>query len=136
MRLEGTLTDSRSHGTFRPSLRKLVQSNSEEFIQETIAAAFSSEDSTAGKLNTLVKLKGIGPATASLLLSTLDPKGTPFFSDELFRWACYEDKSGFRWDRKIKYSAKEYAELLEKVTGLRERLDGVSAVDVEKVAYE
>lgn len=128
------LTSERSHGTFRPSLKKLVQSNSEEFIRETTASAFSSQDTVDARLNTLIKLKGIGPATASLLLSTLDPEGIPFFSDELFLWAFWEDKTGSRWDRKIKYTAKEYRELVAKVGELRNRLD-VSALDAEKVAY-
>lgn len=82
----------------------------------------------------LVTLKGIGPATASLLLSTLNPQEIPFFSDELFLWALWGNKTGNRWDRKIKYSAKEYRELLAKVNQLRERL-GASALDAEKVAY-
>jgi len=79
-------------------------------------------------------LKGIGPATAALLLSTSDLEKMPFFSDELFRWALWENKSGAGWDRKIKYSIKEYSELKEKVDGLRERV-GKGAVEAEKVAY-
>ena len=82
---------------------------------ETTTAGLS--DSVLGSaLTTLTKLKGIGPATASLLLSTSDPENVPFFSDELFRWAFWEDKPGCRWDRKISYSAKEYRELVAKVT--------------------
>jgi hypothetical protein len=59
------------------------------------------------------------------LLSTSDPENIPFFSDELFRWAFWENKIGSGWDRKIKYSVKEYRELKAKVdeTGLaREHL--------------
>jgi len=129
-----SLTPNRSHGTFRPSLKKLVQSNSAEFIKETTASAFTSKEAVHSRLNILIKLKGIGPATASLLLSTLDPEQIPFFSDELFLWAFWEDKAGSRWDRKIKYSAKEYRDLVAKVDALRERVK-VSALEVEKVAY-
>jgi hypothetical protein len=82
-----------------------------------------------------VGLKGIGPATASLLLSVAAPRVVAFFSDELFRW-CMWDESGRPggWGRKIKYNVKEYEMLLEKVDVLIERL-GVRAVDVERVAW-
>jgi len=81
-----------------------------------------------------VKLKGIGPATAALLLSTSNPKELPFFSDELFRWAFWADGSGSRWDRKIKYSLKEYRDLVARVDKLRARI-GRGALEAEKVAY-
>lgn len=78
-----------SHGKFRPSLKGLVQQNSEGFVKETTTAGFSA-DSWSDSLDILTKLKGIGPATAALLLSTSDPETLPFFSDELFRWAFWE----------------------------------------------
>jgi hypothetical protein len=86
-------------------------------------------------LKKLITLKGIGPATASLLLSVAAPDVVPFFSDELFKW-CVWDEQGAPggWKRKIKYNLKEYEMLLEKVDGLIERL-GVRAVDVERVAW-
>lgn len=114
-------------------MKGLVQQNSEEFVKETTTTGFSA-DSWDDSLNILTKLKGIGPATAALLLSTSDPEKLPFFSDELFRWAFWENKSGARWDRKIKYSVKEYRELKEKVDEIRERI-GKGALEAEKVAY-
>lgn len=110
-----------------------MQQNSEEFVKETTTAGFSA-DSWNDALSTLTKLKGIGPATAALLLSTSDPETLPFFSDELFRWAFWENNTGAGWDRKIKYSVKEYRELKEKVDGLRNRT-GKGAIEAEKVAY-
>lgn len=91
-------------------------------------------------LNSLTQLKGVGPATASLLLSVRYPDTAPFFSDELFRWCFYQDGKGKGWDREIKYNLKEYLELFEKVQQLRARFEGdfkrfVSAVEIEKVAY-
>lgn len=56
----------------------------------------------------------------------------PFFSDELFRWCTWDEGDG--WNTKIKYNVKEYEELCEKVSVLRERL-GVRCVDAEKVAW-
>jgi hypothetical protein len=127
------LTCYSSHGTFRPSLKSLVQQNSEEFVKETTIAGFSAE-SWNDSLNILTKLKGIGPATAALLLSTSNPKALPFFSDEIFRWAFWQNKTGDRWDRKIKYSLKEYRELKAKIDELRDRI-GRGAIEIEKVAY-
>lgn len=102
-------------------------------MRETTTEGFSADTWNDG-LTILSKLRGIGPATAALLLSTSDPKSLPFFSDELFRWAFWEDKTGARWDRKIKYSVKEYRELKAKVDELRDRI-GREAIQVEKVAY-
>jgi hypothetical protein len=123
------------HGTFRPKLLALVQSNSANDIQDTTKAAFKLLPDTISALKVLVALKGIGPATASLLLSVAAPETVPFFSDELFRW-CMWDESGSPggWQRKIKYNAKEYEMLLEKVDALVKRL-GVRAVDAEQVAW-
>lgn len=86
-------------------------------------------------LKELTKLQGIGPATASLLLSVMCPATIPFFSDELYRW-CGWDQSGSPagWDRKIKYNAKEYQMLLGHVEFRMKQL-GVKAVDMEKVAW-
>jgi hypothetical protein len=88
-------------------------------------------------LKKLTELKGIGPATASLLLSVGKPDEVPFFSDELFRWCVWDEEgSPGGWQRKIKYNVKEYEQLVEGVRALRERLGGkVIAVDVEKVAW-
>jgi hypothetical protein len=123
------------HGTFRPQLLSLVSSNPTSEITSTTTSAFSLTSSPISALKTLIKLKGIGPATASLLLSVAKPDEIPFFSDELFRW-CVWDESGTleRWKRKIKYNVKEYEKVLEGVEGLIERL-GVRAVDVERVAW-
>jgi hypothetical protein len=131
--LQHGLTARRSHGKFRPSLKSLVQQNSGEFVEQTTSEAFSAE-SWPESLNILVKLKGIGPATAALLLSTYEPEELPFFSDELFRWAFWKDAPGSRWDRKIKYSLKEYRDLVARVDELRDRL-GKGALEAEKVAY-
>ncbi|KAF2013805.1 hypothetical protein BU24DRAFT_247619 [Aaosphaeria arxii CBS 175.79] len=137
------------HGTFRPTLLAFVQSNPSALVTKTTATAFSelsSPESTSPlpALKTLVKaLKGIGPATASLVLSTYSPTTVPFFSDELFRWAMWEYGLGEDgWKRKIKYTAKEYEELATRVEAVRARLqeeagedEVVSVVDIEKVAW-
>lgn len=119
---------------------KLVRDNPARNVEAITTSAF--KDYAAGKdalkaLKTLTQLRGIGPATASLLLSVLDPDEVPFFSDEVFRWTHWdepESAKGGGWDRVIRYTVKEYKDIVERVGEVRERL-GVKAVDVEKVAY-
>ena len=136
--------EPRKHGTYRPNLAKLVASNSVKDICETTRDAFKIykvDKQDYGKaITTLSKLKGIGPATASLLLSCYDPVSTPFFSDELYRYLHWEEGRSKGWDRKINYSIKEYRSLFERLTELRERLENSSsqdalAIDIEKAAY-
>lgn len=128
---------SRSHGTYRPRLKSLVQQNPATDVKDATREAFNCYNSATpnAAIAKLTALKGIGPATASLLLSVYTSEA-PFFSDELYRWAFFEsgDTKGRGWDRPIKYNGKEYAALFNRVQELRERLQ-VSAVEAEKVAY-
>lgn len=143
-----TLVDWKlSHGKFRPTLRALVQQNSEEDVESTTSDAFASYVASQKKatdakfaLKTLTKLRGIGPATASLLLSVHDPETAPFFSDELYRWVMFEKGTAKGWDRSIKYDVKEYLDLYERVGSLKQRFredhgTPLAAVEIEKVAY-
>lgn len=110
----------------------LVSSNSPEAAKKTIkdAMAFYREKGDVDRtVDILTKLKGIGPATASLLLTVHDPTRVIFFSDEAFYWLCCEGKKS-----PIKYTAKEYRQLRLRADELAERL-GVSATDIEKVSY-
>jgi hypothetical protein len=123
-------------------LLQLVQSNTAEVIQSTTYEALNllthglpDAYSPLKALKTLTALKGIGPATASLLLAVAAPDTVPFFSDELFRWCTWDQSGGSGgWKRIIKYNVKEYETLCRRVGELKERLD-VRAVDVEKVAW-
>ncbi|KAM0743244.1 hypothetical protein ACQRIT_003421 [Beauveria bassiana] len=138
------------HGKFRPMLMGLASSNNAAVARRTIAAviktyrsssadASSSSSSSsssspsaaavAAALTSLSKLRGIGPATASLLLSVHDPTRVIFFSDEAFYWLCGDGKV-----TKLKYSNREYEMLRQNMESLVQRLR-VSATDVEKVAY-
>lgn len=144
MYLTFELIDPRSHGKFRPTLKSLVQQNTDQSVHDTTKDGFEafsdSSDSAKTSLNILTKLKGIGPATASLLLSVYSPKTAPFFSDELFKWAFFQNDNGKGWDRTIKYNVKEYLELFENVDELRRRFShefdrDIAAVEIEKVAY-
>lgn len=136
-----------SHGTFRPSLKALVQENDDQRVRAITRDGLSidlihhgNQKSAGDALDVLTQLRGVGPATASLLLSVGNPKMAPFFSDELYRWCFWQEGKGNGWDRTIKYTRKEYLALFVQVQRLRERLQlqsssEVTAVELEKVAY-
>ncbi|PNS14029.1 hypothetical protein CAC42_6542 [Sphaceloma murrayae] len=135
-----------SHGTFRPRLLSLATANTAvPTISRTAFALVPSPLPSPLSPSTLLPalkhlciLSGVGPATASLLLSSLCPDHVPFFSDELFRWAMWDGPAGKDgrkgWDRGIGYTNKEYGGLVERVGELRARL-GVGAVAAEMVGY-
>ena len=115
-----------------------------ESVRETSREAFeiyeSNKEDVRKALKVLTRLKGIGPATASLLLSCYDPQNVPFFSDELYRYVHWTSVKSHGWDRKITYTMKEYSSLCDKVQDVQIRLakekePQVSALDLEKVAY-
>ena len=145
-RLIPDVNANRKHGTYRPTLLKQVASNSIEDIRTITHDAFATYEGTReneGHVNAvtaLSKLKGVGPATASLLLSCYDPVMVPFFSDELYRYLNWEEDRSKGWDRKIGYTLREYKELWNRLHILRLRLEHeggqeVKAVDIEKMAY-
>lgn len=122
----------RKYGKFRPTLMKLVSSNEESFAEKTIKEAVDGYQKTSdapAAVDALAKLKGIGPATASLLLAVHDPDNVVFFSDEAFYWLCSGGRKG-----PIKYNQKEYRDLSGTSQTLAKRLN-VKAIDVERVAY-
>lgn len=111
---------------------KLVSSNEELFVRDTAKSAletYSKKADASAAIDVLTRLKGIGPATASLLLAVHDPQNIVFFADEAFYWLCNHGRRDH-----IKYNAKEYKELHENSRKLAKRLN-VKAIDVERVAY-
>ncbi|KAF2153030.1 hypothetical protein K461DRAFT_212473, partial [Myriangium duriaei CBS 260.36] len=139
-----TLVDWKlSHGTFRPRLRALVASNPS--ISSATREAFAllsppsapSSSSIDAALARLTKLSGVGPATASLLLSTFAPDSVPFMGDEVVRWLAWGAEGRGRegpWGRKLKYDVKEYRALVPQVREVAERL-GRGVREVECVAW-
>ncbi|KAG7695107.1 hypothetical protein KL932_001578 [Ogataea haglerorum] len=119
-----------SRGKFRPTLSKLIQSNDPDKVREYSEQAFKvmidycdSSNDDDNEFTTIVRksidlvcqLRGVGPATSTLILSLAGPalrnspdaslRDTPFFSDEVFD--ILNPEYG-----KIKYSTKEYFELV------------------------
>jgi len=112
---------------------KLVSSNDPSDAQDVVKQAVDMYDKTAdigAAVKVLTKLRGIGPATASLLLAVHDASRVIFLSDEAFWWLCCDGKQS-----PIKYDAKEYIALCSKFENLRDRLGVVKASAAEKVAY-
>jgi hypothetical protein len=77
------------------------------------------------------KLNGVGPATASLILSVYRPNDVPFFQDELYVWHFPDEKGG-----KLKYDLKEYKALFERCWEVNRKLGrGAGVVDLEKASF-
>lgn len=83
--------------------RKIL-SSSQSSTKTDISSA-PSPDQVRKALDKVCELKGVGPATGTLLLSIFDPVNVPFFEDELYAWLCPDAKD------KLKYNVKEYFEL-------------------------
>ncbi|KAK6520659.1 hypothetical protein TWF506_000908 [Arthrobotrys conoides] len=145
-------------GKFRPTILPFVTSNPVKELESTVNEALNmslpgkvtsdgtdddDDDALAqvtSMMKVLVKLKGIGPATATAILSSVFPEIIPMFSDEAFRWIMM-DKSDTPtgWNRKIAYNAKEYSEFFTRVRRLCRKFaseeDVVNAGSVEKVGW-
>ncbi|KAG5949944.1 hypothetical protein E4U53_005613 [Claviceps sorghi] len=136
------------HGKFRPTLMSLVASNDAQTTKAVIASAIKTyraktapcqsgdardaDVAAQTALDMLTTLRGVGPATASLLLSVHDPRRVIFFSDEAYWWLC----CGGHSDVSIRYTAKEYRALCDEAARLVRRLGGgTQMVHVEKAAY-
>ncbi|GIJ84068.1 hypothetical protein Asppvi_002901 [Aspergillus pseudoviridinutans] len=176
------------HGVYRPTLLGMVRSNQAALVCRTTASAFAAvpasdpaadlasadaeakAESQESELDSAfpkqslealtAPLRGVGPATASLILSVAT-EGAPFYSDDVFLWLCLgvfpfaaaaaaqdggETKGGAskrirpNGELNVKYNLQEYWQLWEAVRRLRARLaaqssDVVPCVDVEKVAF-
>jgi hypothetical protein len=119
----------------------MVRKNEPSTVQTQTALAFSRLSTSSGpskspstptivtSLDAVCKLTGIGPATGTLILNIFEPTHIPFFQDEMYAWFFPDTKSD-----KLKYTQKEYLQLLEAVRPVLKKL-GVKASDLEKVSY-
>ncbi|KAJ5761980.1 uncharacterized protein N7511_005362, partial [Penicillium nucicola] len=166
-----------SHGRARPMLMGMIKANQQSTITKATSEAFAAlpgldligdgdveRSFPKASLDALTApLRGVGPATASLVLSIATVGGggggggdvcqVPFYSDDVYLWlvfGVYPSGEGERegegegarlkgvkanGELDVKYNLKEYRGLWDEVQGLRARLGSVSTVEVEKVAY-
>ncbi|KUJ24199.1 uncharacterized protein LY89DRAFT_571761 [Mollisia scopiformis] len=121
------------HGKFRPALQKHIASNNDEGIASATTEAFehyaSNKDNIAGTIEKLTVLKGVGPATATLILSVHDPQNVIFFSDELYRWLVKDGE-----DVSLKYTTKEFEEVFSKAKAFMSRIK-CTPTELEKAAF-
>lgn len=138
----------------------MLKTNKEKVVRETTTSAFAALPSSTSTTTTedpptdafpktsldalTTPLRGVGPATASLILSiatsACDPaREIPFYSDDTFLWLCLEvypraPRSERRTRRlarmtkpngelNAKYNLHEYRELWDAVWELRTRLN-------------
>ncbi|KIW18773.1 hypothetical protein PV08_03062 [Exophiala spinifera] len=127
-----------THGQSRPFLPAMVRKNDASFVTEQTTLGCDVLDSESrppstgtvtAALDAVCKLSGIGPATGTLILNIFDPINIPFFQDEMYAWVFPDSKA-----TKLKYTQKEYIQLLEAVRPVLKRL-GVKAVELEKASY-
>ncbi|CEJ60681.1 hypothetical protein PMG11_09246 [Penicillium brasilianum] len=95
------------HGTPRPTLMGMVKSNQNKNViqcSSTAMAALSTEDPILApneafprpSIDAFGPLRGVGVATASLILSMATATGNPkqqvpFYSDDVFAWLCLQE---------------------------------------------
>ncbi|CCO26728.1 hypothetical protein BN14_00759 [Rhizoctonia solani AG-1 IB] len=131
-----------ARGKFRPTLPALIAQNTPAKVKSSTQEAFSSlsdiEPSTLPyqPFRILLKslcggLKGVGPATGSLLLSIYDDR-VPFMSDEAYIWVMYADKG--TKTRDIKYTEKGYLDYAVRMWGVAEKAD-ITPTQLEQVAW-
>ena len=69
-------------GMYRPTLLGLIKRNQNDFVVKTTKSAFSDSVDTDSSLSNICLLQGVGPATASALISSYHPDKIAFMSDE------------------------------------------------------
>ncbi|KAJ5893870.1 hypothetical protein N7495_005561 [Penicillium taxi] len=93
----------RKHGKYRPALKGMVKKNTESLVSKCVEAAIAALPTTTefptASMDAILPLHGIGPATASLILSIATAAGEvkgqiPFYSDDLFYWVCMHQYPG------------------------------------------
>lgn len=123
-----------TRGKMRPLMRFIVALDEQEVVESTKEGlAMVPADDEAGldleklrqSVERISELKGVGPATASALLSRYNPRLFPFMSDEVLVVAG---------SRERKHTLKRYLELAEEVAA-KARETGMAADEVERAIW-
>ena len=104
-------------GKDRPMLMSLVKQNSENTVQQVSSASFklAKKLEWIDAVKKLTELRGVGPATASAVLSVVYPEGVVFMADEVIEAAT---------SRKREYTMKTYCETIEFLLDKQRKLGG------------
>nr|XP_060642263.1 uncharacterized protein LOC132781808 isoform X1 [Anolis sagrei ordinatus]XP_060642264.1 uncharacterized protein LOC132781808 isoform X1 [Anolis sagrei ordinatus] len=108
-------------GKFRPRLQQLVATNSNEMVEECTTKAFQLLPDVSRAVQELCKLKAVGPATASAILTAGAPDTAAFMADEVL-----ESIPGLS---PVQYTLKHYLLYLDKIQSCAEKLN---KADTEK----
>lgn len=108
-----------ARGKFRPRLKELVTMNSPRVVETESRKAFRAlfkKDDLGASIQYLCNLKGIGPATASAIITAAAPERAAFMADECL--AAVPEIEG------IDYTLQEYLEMLKHIQQAVTRLGG------------
>ncbi|XP_007659240.1 uncharacterized protein LOC103167439 [Ornithorhynchus anatinus] len=108
-----------ARGTFRPRLQQLVATNPSETVERCTRAAFGLLPDVEAAITELSKLKAVGPATASAILTAGAPDSVAFMADEAV--AAVPGLSP------IQYTLKHYTRYLGEIRARARRLNQVDA---------
>ncbi|KAG8721573.1 hypothetical protein FRC08_012016 [Ceratobasidium sp. 394] len=144
-----------TRGKFRPTLPGLIDQNAQQKVKTCTQQAFlalsqletnskdqgltsESQKSFRALLKTLCAgLKGVGPATGSLVLSVFDDR-IPFMSDEAYIWAMYADEEAASGKRKlkreVKYTEKGYLDFATRIWEISMQVERTPA-QVERAGW-
>ncbi|ODN06233.1 hypothetical protein Ocin01_00486, partial [Orchesella cincta] len=106
-----------ARGKFRPRLKELVTMNSPRVVEQESKKAFRAlfkKEDLAASIQYLCNLKGIGPATASAIITAAAPDRAAYMADECL--AAVPEIEG------IDYTLDEYMELLKHIRQAVQRL--------------
>ncbi|KAJ5113066.1 hypothetical protein N7456_001600 [Penicillium angulare] len=142
--LTGVMEWKTTHGHSRPMLMGMIKSNQDKLVQTCTSAAIAalptadqepSEAFPQESLDALLPLRGVGPASASLILSIMTGSSepvvqVPFYSDEVYLWLALNDypdtqpeEKRVKQELKVKYNLNEYKELWSASVELSRRLN-------------
>jgi hypothetical protein len=122
----------RSRGKFRPRLKQLISSNVAPDVKSSTQKGFSelgsplTIESIITATKTLSELKGVGPATATMVLQASSDE-VPFMSDEAMLQVFEGDKTKLKYDLK---TCKIFIEnIYEIVTSLKKGIGLFEGMD-------
>ncbi|MCL4144444.1 UNVERIFIED_CONTAM: hypothetical protein GTU68_003861 [Idotea baltica] len=103
-------------GKWRPRLVQFAESNSPDLVEDVSrkAVVLAEQDEIEEAIQKLCCMKGVGPATASAILSACIPEKCAFFADEVAQVFL---------EGKLNYTLKEYSSFHDQIVILSDSLN-------------